>query len=117
MILLVERMMWHPVHARAVSFPLAVTITWLLNRGLAFRGMGPRSRSAEYAGYIVIQVVGALANVGVFLACITTWPFLVKAPFVPLAIGAAVALLLNFTLLRRVVYRDQRADDPQGEED
>jgi putative flippase GtrA len=117
MTLLVERLMWHPVQGRAVSFPLAVTTTWLLNRGLAFRGMGPRSRSAEYAGYVVIQIVGALVNVGVFLACISLMPSLVRAPVVPLAAGAAVALLLNFALLRGIVYRDQRHEQPSADQD
>lgn len=104
---LIERLSWHPIQGRAVSFPLAVTTTWLLNRRLAFRGMGTRSKSAEYAGYVAIQILGALVNVGVFLGCILIWPFLVSVPFVPLAAGAAVALLLNFALLRSTVYRDR----------
>jgi putative flippase GtrA len=109
MTLLVERFMWHPVQGRAVSFPLAVTTTWLLNRSFTFRGSGGlRSRSAEYAGYFATQIVGAVVNLGAFLACLAIWPSLIIVPFVPLAVGSIVALLLNFSLLRGIVYRDKR---------
>lgn len=117
MTLLVERLMWPPIQGRAVSFPLAVTTTWLLNRNLAFRGLGPRSTSAEYAGYVTIQIFGALVNVGVFLGCILIWPVLASAPIVPLAVGAVIALLLNFSLLRGLVYRDRWRPCPPGNEE
>lgn len=102
---LVEALGWHPVKSRAVSFPLAMTTTWLLNRRFAFRGRGTSNMPAEYVGYVVIQVLGALLNVGVFLVCLEWWPQLAELPVVPLAMGSLAALFFNFTLLRGVVYR------------
>lgn len=107
---LVDALNWHPVKSRAVSFPLAVTTTWLLNRRFAFRGRGTTNRSAEYLGYAVVQALGALLNVGVFLICLELWPRLAAMPVVPLTIGALAGLLFNFTLLRGVVYRRSMAD-------
>ena len=105
MLLTIKAFAWHPIGARLVSFPVAVSCTWLLNRQWAFRGRGLRSRSVEYAGYFAIQVAGAALNVGVFLGCLLLWPQLVSVPLLPLTLGAAVALLSNYALLRRTLYR------------
>ncbi len=106
---LVEALDWHPVKSRLVSFPLAVTTTWLLNRRFAFRARATTNKSREYVGYVVIQVLGALLNVGVFLACLRWLPSLQATPVIPLAIGSLAGLFFNFALLRLVVYRESVA--------
>jgi putative flippase GtrA len=105
MLLTIKALACHPIGARLVSFPVAVTCTWLLNRHWAFRGRGLQSRSVEYVGYFAIQVAGAALNVGVFLGCLLLWPLLASVPLLPLTFGAAVALLFNYALLRRALYR------------
>lgn len=81
-----------------------MTVTWLLNRKLAFSG-GSRFRArTEYAGYFAIQVVGAAINLGVFAACIHVFPALIEWPVIPLAVGAAVAFLCNFFFTRSALY-------------
>ena len=105
MLLTIKAFACHPIVARLVSFPVAVTCTWLLNRQWAFRGRGLRSRPIEYVGYFAIQVAGAVLNVGVFLGCLLLWPALVSVPVLPLTVGAAVALMFNYVLLRRTLYR------------
>jgi putative flippase GtrA len=95
---------WPLFAARACSFSAAVTITWLLNRKLAFSG-GSRFRArTEYAGYFAIQILGAAINLGVFAACIHAFPKLIAWPVIPLAIGAAVAFLCNFFFTRSALY-------------
>lgn len=105
MLLTIKAFSCHPIGARLISFPVAVSCTWVLNRRWTFRGRGLRSRSVEYAGYFAIQVAGATLNVGVFLGCLLLWPQLVSVPLLPLTLGAAVALLFNYALLRRTLYR------------
>src|SRR5262249_23740164 len=87
---------WNPFAARAVSFPLAVTVTWLINRNVAFAGGVRHDTRTEYAGYFGIQIVGALINLAVFTVCLTVWPALEQWPLVPFAAGAGVALVFNF---------------------
>ena len=89
--------------SRAVSFSLAVTITWWINRQWVFQAGAPTQR--EYSGYFVVQLVGALINLGIYVLAIELFPALARTPVVPLAIGAAVALLANFLLVRRYVFR------------
>jgi putative flippase GtrA len=92
------------IAARAVSFPAAVTVTWLLNRHGAFAGRGLANARHEYAGYFAIQLVGAALNLLVFVACLESWPALAEWPVIALAAGAAIALLFNFFAARLMLY-------------
>ena len=100
---LVNGYSWHPYSSRAVSFALAVTVTWLLNRTWAFaRTANARS---EYLRYAAIQLVGALINLATFVAAIEIAPPLGTIPAIPLAIGAAPALVFNYLASRFFVFR------------
>ncbi len=101
--LLVNGMGYGHYASRAVSFTLAVTVTWLLNRRWVF-GAGPPTRR-EYSGYFVVQLSGAVINLGVYVLLIELVPRLAAIPVLPLAAGAVVALLSNFLLVQRFVYR------------
>ena len=91
--------------SRAVSFLLAVSVTWLANRFWTFGTAGHQRRGREYAGYIVVQVLGALINLGVYVYCIESFAWMGRYPVVPLAIGAALALVFNFYFSNRLVFR------------
>jgi putative flippase GtrA len=91
-----------------VSFPLAVTATWWLNRRYAFRGTGRSNRRVEYAAYWAIQLAGAVVNFAIFGLCLHVAPALAAFPFVPVAIGGLAAMLFNFIVAKRTVYRATR---------
>lgn len=86
------------VGSRVVSFFAAIAVTFLLNARYTF---GASIRRARLSRYVVIQVLGALLNIG-------TYTFLVlgplERPLIALAIGSAVATVSNFVLVRRFVY-------------
>src|SRR5262245_18526321 len=103
--LLVREFHWNPWHGRFVSFPLAVTATWLLNRRYAFRGAAHGDRRVEYAGYWAIQLVGAAVNFAVFGACLHAAPALARWPFVAVAVSGVAAMVVNFALARGTLYR------------
>ena len=98
--------------SRAVSFSLAVTVTWLLNRRWVFEAASPTGR--EYSGYFAVQLLGAFINLGVYVLVIEIVPALAALPVVPLAVGSAVAMFSNYLLARRFVYR-QSAVGLEGE--
>ena len=106
---LVRGLAWGPWEGRFVSFPLAVTATWWLNRRYAFRGTGGRDRRIEYAAYWAIQLAGAAANFGIYGLCLHAVPVLAGFPFVPVAIGGLAAMFFNFAVARSTVYRAVRA--------
>jgi putative flippase GtrA len=105
---LVRWLAWGPWQGRFVSFPLAVTATWLLNRRYAFRGTGGSDRRVEYAAYWAIQLAGAVVNFGIYGLCLHAAPVLARWPFVPVAIGGLAAMLFNFAVARSTVYRASR---------
>jgi putative flippase GtrA len=91
--------------ARLVSFSVAVTATWAINRNFAFAGLRQHRKSREYSAYFFVQIVGAAINLGVFAAVVALQPGLRSVPVLPLAIGAAVAMVFNFVASRAWVFR------------
>lgn len=103
---LVHGLEWPHYTARAVSFGAAVTVTWYCNRSFVFGATGSSSR--EYGAYLTVQLIGALVNLGTYALAITAVPGLAALPVVPLAIGAAVALLFNYLAASRIVFAASR---------
>ena len=97
-----------PYAARAISFTAAVTATWYMNRRWVFEQVTAHKTSREYTAYLVVQVIGAVINLSVYVAVIELVPRLAKTPVVPLALGAAVALLFNFSASSRFVFAEPR---------
>jgi putative flippase GtrA len=94
--------------ARAISFTVALTATWYLNGRFTFpsdRHGGRDSKAREYGRYAAVQVVGAMTNLAVFGGLIAFVPSLKAIPVVPLAVGAALGLLINFGGSRLWVFR------------
>lgn len=89
--------------SRAASFSLAVTVTWWINRRWVFQTGDPSRR--EYSSYFSVQLVGAVINLAIYVMTIELIPTLATIPIIPLAIGATIALLVNFLLVRRFVFR------------
>lgn len=106
--LLVNGMGYGHYGSRAVSFTLAVTVTWLVNRRWVFQAGSPTRR--EYSGYFVVQLLGAVINLAVYVLVIELHPPLAKTPVLPLAVGSVVAMFSNFLLARRFVYRPPAVD-------
>jgi putative flippase GtrA len=90
--------------ARAISFTVAVTFTWYMNRRWVFEKSTASMSGREYSSYIVVQVIGALINLSVFVAVIEIVPSLTNIPVIPLAVGAIAALLFNFSASSRFVF-------------
>ena len=97
-----------PYSARAVSFSVAVTTTWYLNRRYVFgRAEVPMTRR-EYLSYVVVQIIGAVINLAVFVAAIELFDELRNVPVIPLAMGAGLALIFNFGASSRFVFAHPR---------
>ena len=93
---------WPVALARLVSFTVAVAWTYLLNRNLTFkvrRASGRIEQGTAFA-YGAIQVAGALTNLAVFLLAVQVRPEWRMIPWLPLAIGAAFGLAVNYSLSR-----------------
>lgn len=94
--------------ARTISFTVAVTATWHMNRRWVFERVTAHRSSREYTAYLVVQVIGAVINLSIYVAVIELVPRLAETPVIPLALGAAVALLFNFGASSRFVFAQPR---------
>lgn len=101
--------------ARLLSFSVAVTVTWLLNRLFTFRHLASGRRLSEWRRYVAINGVGGAMNLGIFTLLVTVAPPPVGSPFVAFAIASAAALIFNFVGSRRFAFRGRPG--PDGRQD
>ena len=103
--MLATRAGWSPYAARAVSFPLAVSATFALNRAWTFRGHLRGAAFPAFGGYLTIQLIGAAINLFVYVLAIELFEPLRALPVLALAFGAAAGLVFNFSASRALVFR------------
>lgn len=95
---------WGDYTARIVSFAVAVTVTWYLNRRYVFAARKTLSRRSEYSRYLAVQLTGMTINFLVYSLCIASSQVMDSWPVLALAVGSAVALLFNYVGARMFVF-------------
>lgn len=92
--------------ARIVSFLLAATATWLLNRHVAFAGRrATAGLLGEYLQYLGLMVGGGIVNLATY--SLFAWQF----PRTPLwlalyvAAGSLAGMMVNYLGVNRWLYR------------
>ncbi|KQB95337.1 hypothetical protein AL073_17150 [Loktanella sp. 1ANDIMAR09] len=96
---------FNPYLARAFSFPIAVVVTWALNRNWTFRATRDASRQGQLRRYFGVQAVGSLTNYLVYSAVIGLFGTASLTIFAGFALGSFVGSLLNFFGARYVAFR------------
>jgi putative flippase GtrA len=98
---------WGPMAARAVSFPVAVGVTWLLNARFTFRKPGEaRTRGARaYTRYLTVQFAGLATNLVVYGALLAAIPRLRAVPIAALAAGSITAMAVTYFGSRHFAFR------------
>jgi putative flippase GtrA len=92
------------VGSRVGSFLAAIATTFLLHARYTF---GASIRKAKLTRYILIQVLGALLNIGTY-TLLVLGPL--GRPLIAMAIGSALATVSNFLLVRHFVYQWREPD-------
>jgi len=105
---LVHGLGWGVYAARTLSFTTAVTVTWFCNRRWVFQPT--RDMRREYGAYVSTQLVGAGVNLGSYVLLVQLVPELAIMPVVPLAAGAMLALLFNYSAASRWVFANRPLD-------
>ncbi|HEV8037087.1 GtrA family protein [Yoonia sp.] len=96
---------YNPYLARALSFPVAVIVTWALNRNWTFRATRDASRKGQFRRYFGVQIMGSLTNYLVYSAVIGVFGTASLTIFAGFALGSFVGSLLNFIGARHVAFR------------
>ena len=98
---------WVGIYAAGLlAYGTAVTATFLLNRAWTFAGMGRGGVWRQYGLFIAANAVGAMLNRGTFFALVTLVPVCAAHPVLAIFAGTAAGLFANFTLSRRLVFRN-----------
>ena len=96
------------IPARLLSFSIALTVTWLLNRLVTFRhGASPR-KLREWQRYVVVNGAGGALNLGIFFWMTQVLSGLAAQPLPALVTASLVALLFNYAGSRLLVFNAHR---------
>lgn len=92
-----------PLWARAVSLPVAVWATWILNRHFTFGARG--DAWASFLRYVVVSLGGAGVNASSYAALMLSSPYFAARPLAALAVAAVLALAFNYLGSRHFAFR------------
>lgn len=91
--------------AGILSFFVAASSNWFLNRIWTFRGSSTGRLHHEWLRYLATNAIGFVLNRGAYIGLIATSPLCVSHPVIALAAGSIAELGVNFVMSRRVVFR------------
>jgi putative flippase GtrA len=90
---------------RAVSYLVAATTTWALNRLWTFRGRGNGPVHRQWALFLLVNLLGFAMNYGTYAGLIAFVPMVAAHPVLGVAAGALAGMFGNFVLSRQLVFR------------
>jgi len=91
--------------AGVVSYLLAASTTWLLNRLWTFRGTGSGPAHHQWLRFLIANLFGFVLNRGTFAVLVTVSTLCAAQPVFAVAAGTLAGMFLNFGLSRRFVFR------------
>ena len=89
---------------RALSFLLAMTVTWALNRRYTFRDDNP-DKAKQWARFAVVASLGGAINYGVYAWLVSHLATAAVYPTLGVAAGSIASYLFNFGASRAFVFR------------
>ena len=103
----VQQLGLDPYSGRVLSYLVAATGTWSLNRRFTF-GRSTSRWHEEWIRYVSVNGVGAGVNYAVYAFCVWYDAFFREHLVWAVAAGSAIALVINFTASRYLVFRHSR---------
>ncbi len=102
-----------PWFGRLLSFLVAASTTYALNRAWTFRHRAGAPGAAQWARFVAVNLAGFTANFGTYALLIALSDTVAAEPVLGVAAGALAGLVLNFGLSRRLVFNaEPGARDP-----
>lgn len=95
--------------ARAISFPCAVFVTWILNRNLTFRNKSAnRTLAREFVHYFGMMIAGGMVNYGTYAVLVAWSPTVQRLPVLGVAAGSLAGMFVNYLQLRLLMYKHDK---------
>ena len=90
---------------RVISYLVAASSTWALNRRYTFRARRSADRLGEWGRFLAANAIGGLVNYATYATLVTAYAVAAAHPVLGVAAGSLAGLLVNFTISRHVVFR------------
>jgi putative flippase GtrA len=91
--------------AGIVSYVVAASVNFVLNRAWTFRGQGSAPPHRQWALFLLTNLGGFVLNRGTYAGLIFFSPLVHRHPVLAIAAGALAGMFLNFHLSRTVAFR------------
>jgi putative flippase GtrA len=92
LLLVIERLHGNPIEARMISAPVAIFLTFALNRSWSFTDLEQPSIVRSFASYISVQGFGFVVNLLLYSLLIV----IVPSPLAALAVSSVAVMTLNY---------------------
>jgi putative flippase GtrA len=92
-----------PLAGRLLSFLIAASVTWKANRHFTFVASKENARK-QWLRYLMTTAIGGVVNIGIYRLWLTFSSNDNVNLFLAVTAGSAVALFVNFTLSKYVVF-------------
>lgn len=94
-----------PYIGRTLSYLLAATVTWELNRRFTFHVSTRTGLANQWLRYTSVNIFGLSLNYGVYAVCIQSFEVAWRYPVLGVAAGSAAGLVSNFLASKHFIFR------------
>lgn len=91
--------------AGLVSYVIAGTVTWILNRTWTFRGRGGGPAHQQWGRFLGANTLGFTLNRGTYALLVTFVPLCAAQPVFATFAGGVAGMFVNFNMSRALVFR------------
>ena len=93
--------------AGTCGFLVAASLNWVQHRLWTFRHVQHGAAHVQWAKFVGANALGFVFNRGTFFLLVAFAPVVVKHPILGIAAGTCVGLGFNYTLSKRLVFKDR----------
>lgn len=93
------------IGAGMVSYFVAASANWAMNRAWTFRGKGSGPAHRQWLLFLIANLLGLALNRGTYAALVLEIPLCAGQPVLAVAAGSVAGMFANFILSRRLVFR------------
>lgn len=101
----------NPYVGRIISYLIAATATWQLNRKYTFASNFCRRPHREWAHYVVVNAIGGGINYLVYVLCVLYVGIAKDYLVIGVAAGSVAGLAFNFTTSRFWIFKPSTLED------
>ncbi|MXP61944.1 GtrA family protein [Roseomonas sp. M0104] len=90
---------------RALSYLVAASGNWALNRAWTFRTAHREAAGRQWALFLLVNLLGFVINYGTYAVLVSNVPLAAAHPVLGVAAGSVAGMASNFLLSRSYVFR------------